>query len=72
MAVKKLSKEEAIKYRQQGLSHQQIAEVMQCSKVWVSKAVNGVPKGIDRVYVDDTRIKAIAILTEALRKVKAL
>lgn len=72
MANSKLSKEQAIKYRQQGLSHQEIADIMQCSKVWVSKAVNGIPRGVQRVAVDETRIKAIAILTEALRKVKEL
>lgn len=69
---KQLSQEEAIKYREQGLSHQQIAELMQCSKVWVSKAVNGVPKGIHKVAVDETRIQAILLVRDLLRKLEAL
>lgn len=72
MANQKLSKEEAIEYRKKGLSHQQIAEIMGCSKVWVSKAVNGIPKGFESVAVDATRLKAIALAEEFLKKIKAL
>ena len=72
MSNQKLSKEEAIKYRKQGLSHQQIADIMQCSKVWVSKAVNGIPKGVHRKPVDETRIQAILLVRDLLRKLEAL
>lgn len=72
MAKHQFSVEEAIKYRNQGLTHQQIAELLGCSKVWVTKALKGTPKGMGVVKVDATRLAAIAILTEALRKVKEL
>lgn len=72
MSNQKLSKEEAIKYRKQGLSHQQIADIMQCSKVWVSKAVNGIPKGVHKVAVDETRIQAILLVRDLLRQLEAL
>lgn len=72
MATIKFSKDEAVKYREQGFSFQEIADLMGASIPWVSKALRGVPRGQKRVAVDGTRLKAIAILTEALRQVKAL
>lgn len=72
MAVKQFSKEEAIKYRNKGMSHQEIADIMNCSKVWVSKAVKGIPRGQERVAVDETRVQAILMVRELLRKLEAL
>lgn len=72
MANIKFSKEKALHLREQGLTFKEISEVMGCSKEWVNKALVGVEKGSQRVAVDDTKIKAIEILTEALRKVKEL
>lgn len=72
MANIKFSKEKALHLREQGLTFKEISEVMGCSKEWVNKALVGVEKGNQRVAVDDTKIKAIEILTEALRKVNEL
>lgn len=72
MANIKFSKEKALHLREQGLTFKEISEVMGCSKEWVNKTLVGVEKGSQRVAVDDTKIKAIEILTEALRKVNEL
>ncbi len=72
MTKQVFSVEEAIMHRNQGLTHQQIADLMGCSKVWVTKALKGTPKGLAMAKVDATRLAGIAILTEALRKMKEL
>lgn len=72
MANKVFSREEAIKLRNRGLSHKEIAEIMGASKAWVAKELVGVPKGVERKSVDETRIKAILLAREFLKKLEAL
>lgn len=69
---KQFSVEEAIKYRQHGMLHHEIADLMGCSKVWVTKALKGEPKGLQRVAVDETKLKAIKILEDALQQLKGI
>lgn len=67
----KFSVEEAIQLRKQGHSHQSIADMMGCSVHWCLKNLKGVEKGAG-VENDATKRMAIAILEEALEKVRAL
>lgn len=72
MANKIFSREEALKLRNRGLTHQEISDIMGTSKAWVAKEIAGVPKGVERVAVDDTKIKAIDMVKELLKKLEAL
>jgi len=72
MAKIKFSKELALSYREQGLSHQEISEVMGCSVKWVNSTLRGVPKGNMRVPIDDTKIQVMNLVRELLTKLEAL
>lgn len=67
----KFSIEEATHLRQQGHSHQSISEILGCSVHWCLKNLKGVERGVG-VENDVTKQKAIAILEEALHKLRAL
>lgn len=69
--VRKYSREEAVELRKQGYSHKQIAVALGCSQAWVAKELMGVEKG-EGMCVDGTKVQAIAILEEALARVRAL
>jgi predicted transcriptional regulator len=69
--VKKFSREEALALREQGYSHKQISVALGCSKAWVAKELMGVEKG-EGMAVDGTKVQAIAILEEALAKIRSL
>lgn len=72
MAKIKFSKEKAIELRSGGLTIAEVSEVMGCSIEWANKALVGVAKGSQRVMVDDTKLKAIKILEDALQQLKGL
>jgi hypothetical protein len=72
MAKVKFSKDVALSYREQGMSHQEISEIMGCSLKWVNSALVGVPKGNMRVPVDDTKIQVMNLVRELLVKLEAL
>lgn len=69
--VKKFSREEAIALRQQGYSHKQISVALGCSQAWVAKELMGVEKG-EGMQVDGTKVQAIAILEDALERIRKL
>ena len=68
----KYSKDQAMLWREQGMSYTEISEMMGCSDAWVKKALCGVPKGKNRVAVDGTKLKAIEILKKALGELESL
>lgn len=72
MANIKFSKEKALHLREQGLTFKEISEVMGCSKEWVNKTLVGVAKGSQRVAVDGTKIKAIEMVKDLLKKLEAM
>jgi hypothetical protein len=67
----KFSVEQATQLRLQGHSNQSISEILGCSVHWCVKNLKGVERGIG-TNVDATKLQAIAILEEALEKVRAL
>lgn len=69
--VKKFSREEAVALRQQGYSHKQISVALGCSQAWVAKELMGVEKG-EGMQVDGTKVQAIAILEDALERIRKL
>lgn len=69
--VKKFYREDALELRKQGYSYKQISVALGCSVAWVAKELMGVEKG-EGMAVDGTKVQAIAILEEALAKVRAL
>lgn len=69
--VRKFNVEEAIELRKQGYSHKQISVALGCSQAWVAKELMGVEKG-EGMNVDGTKVQAIAILEDALARVRAL
>ena len=72
MSKIKFNKEAAVQYRQQGMTHKQISEVMGCSVDWVNKAVVGVVRGDNRVDVDNTKLKAIQMVKELLKQLEEM
>lgn len=72
MIISRFDLNKAKELRSQGLTLQEVAEVMGCSLAWANKNLTGVPKGNQRVAVDDTKIKAIKLLEDALEQVRAL
>lgn len=72
MAKIKFSIDQAKELRSQGLTYLEISEVMGCSVEWVNKNIVGTPKGNQRVAVNDTKMKAIKILEDALEQMKGL
>lgn len=67
----KFSVEEATSLRQQGHSHQSIAEILGCSVHWCLKNLKGVERGAG-VENDVTKQQAISILEDALQKLRSL
>lgn len=67
----KFSVVEATHLRQQGHSHQSIAEILGCSVHWCLKNLKGVERGAG-VENDVTKQKAISILEEALQKLRSI
>jgi hypothetical protein len=69
--VRKFSREQALELRKQGYSHKQISIELGCSKAWVAKELMGVEKG-EGMAVDGTKVQAIAILEDALARIRSL
>jgi predicted transcriptional regulator len=72
MANIKFDVEQAKHLRQQGHTYTEVAELMGCSLPWVKQHLRGVTKGSNKVFVDATKLEAIKILKEALKKLEEL
>jgi hypothetical protein len=75
--IKKFDREEAIAMRRQGMSYESIATTLGCSYAWCAKELRGVEKGdpgdgVGAEVKQATKEKAIAVLEEALAKVRSL
>ncbi len=71
MKIKKFSREDAVHLRVQGHAYESIARELGCSVAWCKKQLVGVARGLG-ANVDVTKLEAIAILEEALAKVRLL
>lgn len=69
--TKKYSREDALELRKKGYTHKQISIELGCSQAWVAKELMGVEKG-EGMQVDGTKVQAIAILEEALERIRKL
>lgn len=69
--VRKYSRDEAVELRKKGYSHKQISVALGCSQAWVAKELMGVEKG-EGMQVDGTKVQAIAILEDALERIRKL
>lgn len=72
MNKSKYNKDQAMLWREQGMSYSEISEMMGCSEAWVKKALCGIPKGKNRVAVDGTKLRAVEILKKALAELESL
>lgn len=70
-ATKKFSLEQATTLRLQGHSNESISRIMGCSVAWCVKNLRGVQRGVGTSN-DATKVLGIAILEEALAKMRAL
>lgn len=68
-----IDKTKAITLRTEGYSYKEISNVLGCSEAWCKKELRGSEKGCRKHdTVDDTKMKAISILEDALKKVREL
>lgn len=68
-----VDKIEAVKLRKQGLSYSKIAKQLGCSEAWCKKNLKGVERGVnDSPANTEVKLKAIAILQEALKKLREI
>lgn len=67
----KINKQRAVELRQQGMSYKNIALELGCSVPWCAKELGNIEKG-NGCAIDGTKLQAIAILEEALARVRAL
>lgn len=71
-----IDKVEAVKLREQGHTYKEIADLLGCSEIWCKKMLKDVKRGVDSKGKPSTRqdakLEAIAILEDALRRVRAI
>lgn len=72
-----INKNEAIKLREEGFSYKDIASMMNCSEIWCKKNLKDVVRGVNSTTGEPAtrqaaKLEAIAILEDALRRVRAI
>lgn len=75
--VKRFDKEEAVQLRQRGMSYESIATTLGCSYAWCAKELRGVERGdpgegVGAEVKQGTKAKVVAILEDALEKIRSL
>lgn len=75
--IRKIDKELAVSLRQGGMGYAEIATTLGCSYAWCAKELKGVERGdagggVAAEVKQGTKVQAIAILEEALAKVRSL
>lgn len=65
-----VNRERAVELRQQGYTYKEIASLMNISESWCKKELQDVVQ--KSAPSDATKLKAVAILEEALEKIRAL
>lgn len=72
-----VNKIEATKLREEGHSYEEIAQLMGCSVSWCKRYLKDVERGVSTTTGkpstrQDAKLEAIAILEDALRRVRAI
>lgn len=71
-----IDKSQAVSLREQGHTYKEIADLLGCSEIWCKKTLKDVKRGVSAKGKPSTRqdakLEAIAILEDALRRVRAI